>query len=172
MSLKRRCRFRRWPPACRHRRVNLTGSGFLSRQDLRDNTRLSIEKEIGVIKKGRKGELDAAYEIEFGRKDSKFLAIIHDLRIECDGETAQIDHLLINRFRKVWVCETKNLSGEIIINDQGEFEVIYKSGRYGIPSPIMQNKKHKRILQKALQSNGIKLPSRFGIRFRVSLWDP
>ena len=48
-----------------------------------------------------------------------FASVIHDLRIECEGRVAQIDHLLIGRFLDIWVCETKNFSEGIAINEQG-----------------------------------------------------
>ena len=69
--------------------------------------------------------------------------IIHDFRIECDGRTAQIDHLIINRFLDIWVCESKHFSEGITINEHGECSAFYDSKPYGVPSPIEQNKKEK-----------------------------
>ena len=64
---------------------------------------------------------------------------------------AQIDHLLINRAFGIYLLETKNYAGNLVINDHGEFTVEYDSGRFGIPSPIEQSLRHERLLGKLLQ---------------------
>lgn len=69
-----------------------------------------IEQESRFIKSGVVGEKEAAYEIEFHYGSSKNWAIIHDLRIEHQGRVAQIDHILVNRFLDVWVCESKRFT--------------------------------------------------------------
>jgi len=140
-----------------------------ARPNIDPQTRGRIEKEIRDVERGAKGEEDAAYEIEFSYKNSKNWAIIHDLRIECDGCTAQIDHLLISRWLEIWVCETKNFSGNVIINDHGEFEIEYSDKRFGVASPIEQNKKHIKVLERAFQSKLVRTPSRLGLPLKPSL---
>jgi hypothetical protein len=78
--------------------------------------------------------------------------LLHDLRFVVDGEVAQIDHLIINRLVGFFLLETKNYSGSLVINEQGEFTVEYDDGRYGIPSPIEQSLRHERILSRLLDS--------------------
>jgi hypothetical protein len=64
---------------------------------------------------------------------------LHDLRLVVDGDVAQIDHLIINRGIGMYLIETKNYKGNLIINDHGEFTFEYDNGdRYGIPSPLEQ----------------------------------
>ena len=140
-----------------------------ARSDIDAQTRGRIDKEIRDVERGAKGEREAAYEIEFSYKNSENWAIIHDLRFECDGHTAQIDHLLISRWLEVWVCETKFFSGDVVINDHGEFEVDYQSRRFGIASPLEQNKKHIKALERAVKSKLIKTPSRLGFSLKPSL---
>ena len=89
--------------------------------------------------------------------------IIHDLRLECDGRTAQIDHVLINRFLEVYVIETKNFSASIEINEQGEFIRHENNGCFGIASPIEQNQKHIEVLKAVLEKKKDKLPTRLGL---------
>lgn len=48
---------------------------------------------------------------------------MHDLRFAFDGEVAQIDHLIINRAFGIYLIETKNYAGNLVINDHGEFTV-------------------------------------------------
>ncbi len=73
-------------------------------------TRERIEQEIRNIRSGITGESEAAYEMEFHYGDSKNRMILHDLRLECAGRVAQIDHLLINRVLEIYVCESKHFS--------------------------------------------------------------
>jgi len=99
-------------------------------------TKKLIDREIRNIRSGIKGEEEAAYEIKVRFKDSKNWFVIHDLRIEVDGLVAQIDHLIINRFMEIYVCESKRFFEGIAINEQMEFSAFYGGKPYGIPSPI------------------------------------
>jgi len=80
---------------------------------------------------------------------------MHDLRFVVESDTAQIDHLIINRMGLVYLIETKSYSGNLQINDYGEFTVDYDGERFGIPSPIEQSKRHERILMKLMQRLGL-----------------
>ena len=61
-----------------------------------------------------KGEAEAAYEMEFHYGASKNWMVLHDLRLECEGRVAQIDHLLLNRFLEIYVCESKRFSEGVL----------------------------------------------------------
>lgn len=98
-------------------------------------TKKKIEQEIRNISSGAKGEADAAYEMDFHYGQSKNWAVIHDLRIEHGGRVAQIDHLLVNRFLDVWVCESKRFSEGIGINERGECVMFWSGKPTGIGSP-------------------------------------
>lgn len=125
-----------------------------------------IEQEIRFIRAGLKGEAEAAYEIDFALKDSDKWAVLHDLRIEHQGRTAQIDHLMVNRIMEIWVCESKHFSEGVAINEHGEFSAFYGNRPYGVPSPLEQNRKHIYVLEKLLGSSACPLPSRLGIPIR------
>src|SRR3546814_954592 len=64
---------------------------------------------------GQTGERDSAYLIDFDYASSPNWAVIHDLRLEHGSRTAQIDHLLINRWMDVYVLETKHFHAGIKI---------------------------------------------------------
>lgn len=105
--------------------------------------------------------------------DGKYSALLHDLRFEVDGEVAQIDHLWITRGAGMVLFETKNFSGNLRINEHGEFSVNYGSREYGIPSPLEQSRRHANVMQKLLDK--LEITSRIGKRmdFRhVVLVDP
>ena len=87
--------------------------------------------------RGHQGEREAAHYIDHWKKDSEHHAVLHDLRFVVDGETAQIDHLVMGRALHFYLFETKCFGGDVQINEQGEWSVAYASGRrYGVPSPL------------------------------------
>lgn len=143
--------------------------GLLARSDCKHDTKKRIEQEIRNIQAGIRGEDEAAYEIKVHWGESKNWMAIHDLRIEHGGLVAQIDHLLINRFLEMWVCESKHFSEGIAINEHGEFAAFFGGKPYGVPSPIEQNIKHILILKKLFDSGAVKLPTRLGFTIKPDL---
>lgn len=122
-----------------------------------------LDEELTRVRRGIEGERDAAFYIDSYFKDSKNNAVIHDLRLEVDGEVAQIDHLMVNRLMYFVLIETKCFNGNVTINEFGEFSVTYPNGRmYGIPSPIEQSKRHERVLSKLVEQLGI--TGRLGVK--------
>ena len=123
---------------------------------LNTRQRKDLDKEIDRRWKGIQGERSAAYYIDNYLGDSEYYIVLHDLRIEVDGETAQIDHLLINRVF-AFLLETKNFNADISINELGEFTTQSRWKKQGIPSPIEQSKRHERILLKLFDRIGVKM---------------
>ena len=139
-----------------------TLTALLDRKNLRGSTRKLIEQELRNIQAGSKGERDAAYEIEFYYATSPNVTTIHDLRLEFGGRVAQIDHLIINRFLDIWVCESKSFAQGVAINEHGEWSAYYGRSSRGIPSPIEQNNRHVAVLQEVLAKGPVRLPKRLG----------
>jgi len=128
------------------------------------NKRPMIEKELRLLKSGIKAEKEAAYLIDFDYKDSPRTMVIHDLRLEINGRTAQIDHVLINWTFNIFVLETKNFHSGLKITDNGDFMRwnSFKKTYEGMASPLAQNERHIAVLKDAF--NKIDMPSRLGIR--------
>lgn len=150
-------------PAIRHLQT------LLSRPDCKPDAKKRIEQEIRNIQAGARGEEEAAYEMKVHWGESKNWMVIHDLRIEYGGLVAQIDHLLINRFLEIWVCESKHFSEGIGINEHGEFAAFFGGKPYGVPSPIEQNAKHILILKRLFDSGAVKRPTRLGFNIQLDL---
>lgn len=132
-----------------------------------------LTSQIWALRLGASGERNAAYYIDHHFKDSQNHAVIHDLRLEMDDEVAQIDHLIISRGFMFYLLETKNFSGNLSINEHGEFTVHYPSGRRGIPSPLEQSKRHEKVLSKWLDR--LEITGRLGSKpqfFHAVLIDP
>jgi hypothetical protein len=140
-----------------------------ARPDASVETRKRIEQEIRNIQAGMKGEAEAAYEMDFHFGPSNNHAVIHDLRIECDGRVAQIDHLVINRFLCIWVCESKHFSEGIAINAHGECSAFYGGRPYGVASPFEQNRKHIMVLNSIFKAGMAKLPTRLGFAIKPTM---
>ena len=134
-------------------------------QDLPQQKSDLVKKELSSLRKGVKGEQDAAYLINFDFGSSKNWAVLHDLRLEVNGQVAQIDHLLINRFFEFYVLESKNFSYGVKIGEDGDFLIYYNNHYHGIPSPIEQNRRHIKVLEDCLKTHDI-MPKRLGISIK------
>jgi hypothetical protein len=140
-------------------------------EDLQDSPVLDtrqrewLKDELWRVKKGIEGERDAAFHIDSLLRDGENHAVLHDLRIQVGEDSAQIDHLVINRAGHFILIETKCFAGNVAINDAGEFTVTYGSGkRFGVPSPLAQTKRHERVLAKLLER--LEIGGRFGTELR------
>ena len=124
----------------------------------------AIAREIQLVKAGIAGEQQIHFELENSHIP---MYVLHDLYLEYNGLTAQIDYLIITHYHQ-YVIECKNLFGDIEINCNGDFVRTMTYGkskkREGIYSPITQNRRHlelikelrgaeKNILTKALFDN-------------------
>ena len=72
-----------------------------------------LRDELRRCKTGIEGEKAAAFYLDGHYKDSQNNVLLHDLRLQVDGEVAQIDHLVINRTGYIVLIETKNYSGDL-----------------------------------------------------------
>lgn len=111
-----------------------------------------LEKEIRNVKLGILGENQIAFEL----KNSHIpMYVLHDLYLEHEGLTAQIDYLVITR-RRNFVIECKNLYGNIEVTEQGDFiRHINYNGKYSkerIYSPITQSDRHLALILQLLLS--------------------
>jgi hypothetical protein len=140
-----------------------------ARPDVQSDVRSRIEQGIRNIQSGIRGEQEAAYEIEFHYGQSRNWVSIHDLRLECAGRVAQIDHLLINRVLEVYVCESKRFAEGVAINEQGEFTAFHNKRAYGVPSPLEQNRRHIAVLESVFKSGQVPPPKRLGLTIKPSM---
>lgn len=107
-----------------------------------------IEQDIKMLQYGIAGEEQVAFEL-----NNSYLPIIvlHDLHIEFDGLSAQIDYLIITN-KVSLIVECKNLYGDIEVNSNGDFirkmEYNRRRKKEGIYSPITQNKRHIEMIKK------------------------
>jgi hypothetical protein len=133
---------------------------LLHRADVDIRQRRAIQDEIWAIRLGAKAESDAAYQLDFDLRDNKHWAVIHDLRIDVEGLTAQIDHLVISQMLEVFVCESKSYTGGVKVNEHGEWLTFRDRRPIGIPSPVEQNRRHIKVLEQVIDRGYVELPRR------------
>jgi hypothetical protein len=139
------------------------------RPDIDASKRHRILGDLARLQAGMRGERDAAYEIEFHLGSNRNRSTIHDLRLEVSGRVAQIDHLILDRFLAIWVCESKHFAEGVAVNDEGEWTAFHGRQPYGIGSPIEQNRKHIAVLNDAFANGLVHLPRRLGVTLTPDL---
>ncbi len=139
---------------------------LLALPNLSKSQRDDLLQELRALRAGAHGEKDAAYHIDFGWKDGKNSAVIHDLRIEHNGRVAQIDHLILMRTLDCHILETKAFSSNVRISEGGEWESRTRFGWQGIPSPVEQNRRHIEVLQGFVRDHDL-LPKRLGLSLPI-----
>jgi hypothetical protein len=82
--------------------------------------------------------------------DKKKYKVLHNVVLESDGYTTQIDHLVISDYG-IFVIETKNYKGWIFGNEEAQYwtQVIFNH-REKLYNPIKQNQGHIKALKKCL----------------------
>jgi hypothetical protein len=119
------------------------------------------DKELQNVKSantiaGQKQELDVAFYLRREFKDHPEVFIINDYKFSHNDETAQIDHLIVYPFGFILI-ESKSISGEVKVNQQGEWTRSHKSKWSGMPSPIKQVELQEQLLNMFLHHHRAKI---------------
>ncbi len=110
------------------------------------------EKQIShnkLINAGQEQELDVAFYLRREFKNDDAIFVFNDIKFKFDGETAQIDHLIIHPYGFI-IIESKSITGNIVVNEHGEWSRSYNDKWYGISSPIIQAKLQAKVLRELL----------------------
>jgi len=137
----------------------------LLERDFSDETKSLIEREIKSLYSGSSDRETADYFLNIEFKQSKNWILIHDLRLEHNGEVAQIDHLLIGRAMDVYIIDSKNFTYDVSISEKGDFSYYYNVSPYPISSPIESNKRIINQLDNFLIESEL-LPRRLGMTLK------
>jgi superfamily II DNA helicase RecQ len=126
----------------------------LIKESSSEKQKILIKKDLTTLKNGFEAEKDNSYLINFYLKDAKNTIVLHDIRLEHNNLTAQIDHILINKVEIV-VVESKSFSGILDIKPDGSFEVDYNGKIRTFNNPIEQNKRHAELLKQFLNDHNL-----------------
>lgn len=117
----------------------------------------SIDRDIKLLESGQYGESSVLYEL----KNSGIpMYCLKNVRLDYSDLSAQIDFLIVTN-KYMCVIESKSLSGDIKIHNDGRFERFIKNKngkvikRNSIYSPIEQNDRHGRLVEKLLKEKDI-----------------
>lgn len=115
-------------------------------ESLRGTLPPAAEKRLGAdiraLQAGIVGEERILYELQNSHMD---MFVLHDLYLEHNGLTAQIDFLVATP-QRIFVLESKQLFGYIEITKRGDFIRSFGKKREGIYSPITQNQRHLELI--------------------------
>ncbi|MBR5244575.1 MAG: NERD domain-containing protein [Clostridia bacterium] len=106
-----------------------------------------LDLRIRLVEAGIHGESTIRFELANSHIP---MYVLHDLYLEHEGLSAQIDYLLVTK-KAIFVLECKNLQGNIEINSSGDFirTLTYgtRTKKEGIYSPITQNRRHLELIK-------------------------
>ena len=100
---------------------------------------------------GRRAERQMAHYLDRHFRDRKKHHVLHDVRIEHEGEVAQMDHLVVHGFG-IAIVESKSVSTSVRINAAGEWERQWDGHWRGMPDPILQGGRQGLVLKRLLVS--------------------
>ena len=132
-----------------------------------DSQKELIKKDYYKLKNGYEAEKENAYLIDFYLKDTKNTIVLHDLRLEYSGLTAQIDHILINRL-EILILESKSFKGYLEIKKDNSLEVSYNGKITSYPNPLEQAKRHAEVVKKILIANNIISDGFFSFGYEIN----
>ncbi|GAA5134497.1 nuclease-related domain-containing protein [Thalassotalea piscium] len=105
-----------------------------------------------TAKAGQRQEQDVAFFLRRTFKDHQQVYVINDFKFTHNDETAQIDHLIVYPFGFVLI-ESKSITGEVKVNDLGEWTRSLNSKWSGMASPIKQVELQQMLLREMLHAN-------------------
>jgi hypothetical protein len=109
-----------------------------------------IQQEIKNLEKGAWGEKQAAYYLDFHFDKYKNTIVLHDLQLVLsNGRSAQIDHLIINRFLDIYILESKNWN-QLTVDEAGAC-TIWDGRIVGVASPLEQARRHAEVLKRTFE---------------------
>ncbi|TYK66671.1 nuclease-related domain-containing protein [Colwellia echini] len=138
---------------------------------LKDKTLQKVTSPMA--KAGQKQEQDVAFFLRRAFKDHPNVFVINDFKFTHNNETAQIDHLIIYTYGFILV-ESKSITGEVKVNEVGEWSRSLGNKWSGMSSPIKQVELQQKLLREMLLENKADILGKvFGIQtgFGGRSWD-
>lgn len=101
---------------------------------------------------GEDAEKQLAHYLSRAFKKCDDCFVINDLRIAHEGDTAQIDHLIVSPYG-VAIIESKSCHGTIIVNEFNRWARTFNGKSEGMQSPVLQAEEQGKILKELLCAN-------------------
>ncbi|WP_009634144.1 nuclease-related domain-containing protein [Synechocystis sp. PCC 7509] len=100
-------------------------------------------------KAGKEAEQQMSFYLRRAFADDKNIYVFNDLRLEYEGDAAQIDHLIFHQYGMI-IIESKSVSSRVEINEQQEWIRWFNNTDQGMASPIIQAREQGDFLKKYL----------------------
>jgi hypothetical protein len=104
------------------------------------------------VRAGRKAEDQMAFYLRRAFGENPKVQVINGLRLERQGEVAQIDHLVVSNHGFVLI-ESKSVTSQIQVNAQGEWARRVGAAWQGMPSPLLQAERQADLLRALLNDH-------------------
>jgi hypothetical protein len=105
-----------------------------------------------LVQAGRRAEDQMAFYLRRAFGENPKVQVINGLRLERQGEVAQIDHLVISNHGFILI-ESKSVTSQIQVNAQGEWARQVNSAWQGMPSPLLQAERQAKLLRALLNDH-------------------
>lgn len=139
-----------------------------------------FHSEDKFAKAGRAAEEQMAFYFKRFFADDPDILVLNGIRLEANGDAAQVDHLIIHS-HGLAVVESKSVHGKVQIKDDGQWIRWYANQSRGMASPItqarLQEKFFRSVLGKAAKNEDLfaRLPIDLFVAISdqgVILWPP
>lgn len=116
-------------------------------------------------KAGDEAELQMAHYLKRAFGSDPNVHVFNNLRLEHEGEIAQIDHLIFHRAGFILI-ESKSVTSSVRINERDEWAREWNGKWSGMPSPVLQGRRQADLLRALLQANKVSLRNKmlFGLK--------
>lgn len=111
-----------------------------------------VDKGDVFARAGHQAEKQMAYYLQRAFGESESVSVLNGLRLERNGDFAQIDHLIIHRGGMV-IIESKSVHGTVSVNEHGEWTRVFGRQRQGMASPIEQANRQAKFLKDFLNDH-------------------
>lgn len=139
-----------------------------------------VHSDDKFAKAGRAAEEQMAFYFKRFFGDDQDILVLNGIRLEANGDAAQVDHLIIHS-HGLAVVESKSVHGKVQIKEDGQWIRWYANQSRGMASPItqarLQEKFFRSVLGKAAKNEDLfaRLPIDLFIAISdqgVILWPP
>lgn len=104
------------------------------------------------VQAGHRAEEQMAFYLRRAFGEDPKIKVLNGLRLERRGEVAQIDHLLISTHGFILI-ESKSVTTQIRVNEQGEWSRQVGAVWQGMPSPLLQVERQAELLKALLNDH-------------------
>ncbi len=105
---------------------------------------------------GLAAERKMAFYLRRAFEHERDVWVFNDLRLVKNGDAAQMDHLVLHRSGMV-IIESKSVTGEIAVNERGEWTRRSGGRQQGLECPVTQARLQAQFLRRLLRENDERL---------------